>query len=145
MVMIEVTVTIDASINKVWELFVDLSRWREWNSVLAALSSGAGERIMQGKSFTFLIRSLAFVGPLKPLAEEVLPLKRIILTGSRFGIRARHEFSFEGNEAHTALVSRETFTGITPALPGWRFTQWGLKELTRHMLRDLKTAAENLP
>ncbi|MEJ2685189.1 MAG: SRPBCC family protein [Candidatus Sulfobium sp.] len=143
--MIEVTVTINAGISKVWEMFVDLSRWREWNTVLTIVSPGEEGKIAEGKSFAFLMRPLAFVGHLEPMAEEVLPFKRIVLTGHRFGIRARHEFFFEGNEAGTTVRSRETFTGITPALPGWSFLQWRLKKLTGYMLRDLKIAAESSP
>lgn len=140
--MIEVVVTIDAGIDKVWEMFVDLSRWHDWNTVLAIVSAGRGENISEGNSFTFVMRAFAFAGHLEPMAEEVLPFKRIILTGHRFGIRARHVFLFEGNETRTTVTSRETFSGITTVLPGWGLVQWRLKMLTGYMLRDLKNAAE---
>lgn len=140
--VIEIVVTINAGISTVWEIFVDLSRWREWNTVQTIVSSGEDGRIAEGKSITFLIRSLAFAGRLEALAEEVQPFRRVILTGHRFGINARHEFLFEENEAGTTVSSRETFTGISPCLPGWIFVQRRLKKLTGYMLSDLKIAAE---
>jgi hypothetical protein len=140
--VIEETVAIDADVRRVWELFIDLSYWHAWNTILSAVTSGEGERITEGRRFTCLMRPLAFVVSLEPLAEEVLPFRHIILSGRRFGIRAKHEFLFEGNEAGTIVTSRETFTGILPALPGWVFLRWRIRRLTAQMLRDLKTAAE---
>jgi hypothetical protein len=140
--VIEETVTINAGIKKVWELFIDLSCWHAWNRTLTIVSSGEKGRIAEGRHFRCLMRPLAFVVSLDPLAEEVFPFKRIILSGHRFGIRARHEFLFEETEAKTTVISRETFRGILPSLPGWVFLQWRIRRLTAHMLRDLKTAAE---
>jgi hypothetical protein len=140
--VIEETITIDAGTRTVWELFVDLSRWSLWNRTLTNVSSGEARRIEQGKPFTCLMRPLVCQVRLEPLAEEVLPSRRIILTGHRFGIRARHEFLFEGNETQTKVTSRETFRGILPGLPGWFFLRRRLEKLTVCMLRDLKAAAE---
>jgi hypothetical protein len=140
--LIEESVTINADIKKVWRMFTDLPCWHEWNKVLTVVSSGEKGEIAKGTSFTFLMRPFAFVVQLEPLAEEVVPCKRIILTGHRFGIRARHDFFFEGNEAKTTVTSRETFTGIPCLLPTWIFVEKRMKKLTGDMLRDLKNAAE---
>jgi hypothetical protein len=140
--VIEESVTINAGIRKVWGMFIDLSCWHEWNTVMTVLSSGEKGKIAEGTSFTCLILPLAFLVPLEPFAEEVVPCKRIILSGHRFGIGARHEFLFEGNEAETTLTSRETFTGIPSLLPTWIFFEMRMKKLTGDMLRDLKIAAE---
>jgi hypothetical protein len=140
--VIEESVTINAGIKKVWEMFIDLSCWREWNTVVTVVSSGGKGKIAEGTSFTCMILPLAFLLPLEPLAEEVVPCKKIILSGHRFGIRARHEFLFEGNEAKTTVTSRETFTGIPSVLPIWIFIEMRAKKLTGDMLRDMKIAAE---
>jgi hypothetical protein len=140
--VVEEAVTINANIKKVWEMFIDLSCWQKWNTVLTVASSGERGPIAKGKSFVCVMRPLAFGVHLEPRAEEVLPFKSIILSGHRFGVTARHEFLFDGNETRTLVISRETFTGILPALPGWFFLQHRIKELTRYMLRDLKIAAE---
>jgi hypothetical protein len=140
--VIEESVTINAGIEKVWEMFIDLSCWHKWNTVVTVVSSGEKGKIAEGTSFTCLILPLAFVVPLEPLAEEVVPFKRIILSGQMFGVRARHEYLFEGNEAKTTVTSRETFTGIPSVLPTWIFFEMRMKKLTGDMLRDLKTAAE---
>lgn len=140
--MIEASVTINADAKKVWDMFIDLSSWHAWNTVLTVVSSGKKGKIAEGTSFTFLIRPLAFLVQLEPLAYEVVPGKKIVLTGHRFGICARHEFFFEGNEATTTLTSRETFTGLPSLLPTWIFVEKRMKKLTWDMLHDLKTAAE---
>jgi hypothetical protein len=143
--VIEVSVTIQADITKVWELFVDLSRWRRWNSVVTILSGGREGKIAEGARFTCLIRRLAFLLPLKPLAEEVVPRRKIILSGRRFGIGARHEFLFDGDEASATVTSRETFSGMMTAFPVWTLPAMRIRKLTGAMLRDLKRAAEIEP
>lgn len=140
--MIEETVTINAGIGKVWGIFIDLSCWHEWNTVLTVVSSGETGKITEGTSFTFLIRPFVFEVLLEPLAEEVAPGRKIVLSGRRFGVRARHEFFFDGNEAETTVISRETFTGIPCLFPTWIFVEDKMKKLTGDMLRDLKTTAE---
>jgi hypothetical protein len=140
--VIEESVRINANIERVWEIFIDLSRWRGWNTALNVVSSIENGPIAEGKSFTCVMRPLVFAVHLKPLAIEVLPCKKVVLSGNKFGIRARHEFLFNGNKEKTTVTSRETFTGIPPALPGWIFVQRKIKKLTRSMLQDLKNAAE---
>lgn len=142
--MIEESVTINASIEKVWKMFTDLSCWRGWNTVLTVVSTAEKGPIAQGKSFTCLMRPLAFAVVLEPLTMEVLAGRKIVLSGEKFGIRAIHEFLFDGNEAKTVLTSRETFTGTPLAMPGWTFLQRRLKQLTCVMLSDLKNAAEKM-
>jgi hypothetical protein len=140
--VIEESVTINASIEKVWEMFIDLSCWRGWNTVLSVVSPAEKEPITAGKSFTCLMRPLAFAICLNPLAVEVLPHRKVVLSGNKFGIRARHEFLFDGNEEKATVTSRETFTGMPRALPGWIIVQRKIRKLTRSMLDDLKNAAE---
>jgi hypothetical protein len=142
--MIEESITINASIKKVWGMFIDLTCWREWNTVLTVVPPFEQGPIAEGESFTCVIRPLAFAVYLRPLASEVLPCKRVVLSGNKFGIRARHEFLFDGNEEHASVSSRETFTGVPPVLPGWVFVQRKIQKLTRTMLQDLKNAAESM-
>jgi hypothetical protein len=140
--VIEETVTINADVQRVWKIFIDLSCWHEWNSVVTVLSSGKKGEIAEGASFTCMILPLAFLLQLEPLAEEVVPCKKIVLSGHSFGISARHEFLFEGNESETTVTSRETFRGILSLLPIWIYIEMRVKKLTGHMLRDMKIAAE---
>jgi hypothetical protein len=141
-VVIEESVTIDAGITTVWELFIDLSRWQEWNRVVTVLSAGPTGKIAEGARYTFLIPGLAFLLPLHPLAETVVPGRIIVLSGQRVGIRARHEFRIEGGEATTTVSSRETFSGVMTVLPLWPLVEMRIRTLTGALLRDLKRAAE---
>jgi hypothetical protein len=75
--VIEESVTINAGIKKVWEMFTDLSCWHKWNTVVTVLSSGEKGKIAEGTSFTCLILPLAFLVPLEALAEEVVPCKKL--------------------------------------------------------------------
>lgn len=139
---IEETITINSSIKEVWEMFINLSCWHRWNTVMTVVSPAG--RIAEGKRFTFLMNPFVTLR-LSPVAEEVLYCARLTLSGHKFGLRARHEFFFEEREGKTVVTSRESFTGIMPSLPGWFLLRRRIKMLTGHMLRDLKIAAESEP
>jgi hypothetical protein len=142
--MVETSVTINAGIQKVWALFTDLSSWNAWNTVVTVLSLGETGRITKGAGYTCRIPLLAFLLPLEPFAEEVVPCEKIVLTGQSLGIGARHEFLFAENDGKTTVTSRETFTGIPSVLPIWILVEMRMRKLTDRMLHDLKRAAETV-
>ena len=138
---IEHSVTIHADIRTVWDIFTDLTCWREWSTVLGD-SSSEYERLTKGKHFTFCIRPFAFPVHVEPVVEEVVPGERIIWSGNKFGIHARHEFIFSELDDRVQVLSREIFSARTIKKLLFHIPKKKLHELSIKMLNELKEAAE---
>jgi len=70
--------------------------------------------------------------------------ERVVWSGSKYGIFARHEFTFEMLEDHVRVISRETFKGMTMENMKFIFPAWRIRELTKSLLTDLKEASETI-
>jgi len=140
--VIEESIVIRADIAKVWEKLTDLTCWKDWNTVLREVASET-ERLAQGTRFRFCLRPFVFPVTVEPRIEEALPQERIIWSGYKFGIFARHEFIFAKSEGGVRVTSRETFRGLPVEVAPFAFPKARLRELTIAMLEDLKKAAES--
>jgi hypothetical protein len=139
--LIEHSVAIHADINTLWNIFMDMTCWKDWSTVLGKVSSDE-ERLKEGKVFTFCIRPFAIPIHIEPQVEEVVPGKRIVWSGKKYGIRARHEFIFREEKDCVVLTSREIFQSgpvksLLFHLPGKK-----LRQLSEMLLKELKEAAE---
>jgi hypothetical protein len=139
--VIEESVLIHAPLEKVWETFTDLARYRAWNTVMENPAFDVPQ-MRQGMGFRCSLRPFVFPVSIEPFVEELIPLKKIVMTGSKFCITARHEFLFEKSEEGVSVTSRESFGGITFVVFGFAFPGWRIRELTMDLLRDLKEEAE---
>ncbi len=138
---IEHSVTIHADLDRVWDIFTDLTCWKDWSSVLRN-SSSTHDRLTEGRSFTLSIRPFSIPMQIMPVVEEVVPGKRIVWAGSKCGIQARHEFIFSAESGDVILTSREYFTlGFLRRIL-FHVPKRKLHQLSVQMLRELKTAAE---
>lgn len=135
------SIVIDADLDTVWNIFTDLTCWKNWSRVLGE-SSSSEERLSEGKRFRFCLRPFAFPVHVEPEVEEVIPGKRIVWSGTKYGIHARHEFIFERSNGAVLLTSREIFTarGISRILA--LVPQRKLHRLSVTMLTELKQASE---
>ena len=138
---IEHSVTINSDIAKVWDIFTDLTCWRDWSSVLGE-SSSDHDRLTKGKRFKFCIRPFALPVYVEPVVEEIIPGKRIIWAGEKYGIKARHEFIFTESENSVHVLSREIFTAHTFKKLLFHVPRKKLYEMSIQMLHELKEAAE---
>jgi hypothetical protein len=139
--VIEEAILIHAPLERVWETFTDLARYKGWNTVMEDPASDV-TRMREGIKFRCSLRPFAFPVSIEPFIEEFIPLKKIVMTGSKFYITARHEFIFDESEEGVSVTSRESFGGITFLVLGFAFPAWRIRELTRALLQDLKEAAE---
>lgn len=139
--VIEEAISINAPAEKIWKMFTDLTCWVDWNSVLKHVSYEQGE-LQQGGRFTCSIRPFVFRVQFEPIIEEIVPFERIVWSGSKYGIVARHEFIFQPAGDHVQVTSRETFKGITIENMKFLFPQRRIRELTRSLLEDLRQASE---
>lgn len=140
--IIRESIVINTPLKKVWNTFTDLTCWKEWSTVVSNVSAET-ESLTEGKSFKFCIRPFMFPVNVEPVVEELVPGQRIVWSGARHGISARHEFRFEDKNGKTLLTSHEVFK------PNW-FTRFfiyipkkRLQRLSILMLQDLKHACEN--
>jgi len=139
--IIEESVLINAGLKDIWKTFTDLTCWAEWNSVASRAASSSG-RIEEGERFTFCLRPFSVPVMIEPKIKEVVPLEKVVWTGTKFGIFSRHEFLFQQVANGVLVTSRETFRGLPLLFGGLAFPEGMVRELTVGMLRDLKKAAE---
>jgi hypothetical protein len=140
--VIEESILIHAPIEKVWETFTDFACYKDWNTVMEDLSSEE-PGMRAGITFRCALRPFAFPVSIEPFIAEYIPLRKIVLTGSKFGISARHEYLFDESEKGITVTSREFFGGIMFFALWFAFPAWRIRELTQALLRDLKKATEH--
>lgn len=155
--VVEESVIIQAPLDKVWGLFTDFSCWQEWSATMTDVSvvegaegeDGAGGEggkgpvaLHEGKRFSFCIRPFSFPTNVEPMIEELIPKKRVVWSGTKYGIFSRHEFIFDKTKKGVKVTSRETFGG--PAMAAWRlvFPEETFREITRRILNELREASE---
>jgi len=143
-VLIEESITIEASIAKVWETFSDVTCWKDWNSVLEDETTGEPSGLEPGKSYRWCLRPFSVPVHFEPVIDEILPREKIVWQASKLGIHARHEFLFTARGDHTVVTSREVFRGITPALTKNLFLESQVRNLTTTLLRELKQEVERI-
>ncbi len=139
--IIEETINITAPLERVWDVFMDLTCWADWNTILTEVSS-AETCLIEGGKFNCCIRPYAFAVYFQPKVVEVIPKKKIVWTGSKYWITSLHEFFFEETPGGALIRSREKFSGLPVRLGGFLFPRKKLTALTTSFLEDLKQAAE---
>lgn len=139
--VIEESIIINAPIEKVWDIFTDLTCWKNWCSVIEDVSSD-GARLEEGNSFKCCIRPFDIPVNLEPVVEEIDPMHRIVWSGKKHGVSALHEFTFQMDGSGVLLTSREAFSGLFMSPLRFLFPKKKLQELSFRMLQEVKTAAE---
>ncbi len=140
--VIEESIVIHASPQKVWQTFTGITCWKNWNTVLKNVSPDKAEILTEGGKVRFCIYPFSFPVYFEPLIEKVVPLKKVIWSSGVYGVSARHEFIFEDVRNGMLVKSREVFKGFPVKALRFLFPEWRLRELTVTFLQDLKKAAE---
>jgi len=139
--VIEETIMVHAPVKKVWDVFVDLTCWADWNRVLTDIS--ANQMCLTGGSgFRCCMRPYFFTVYFEPKVSEVVPYKKIVWTAGKFGISSVHEFIFEERPEGVEIISRERFRGLPVLLGSMFFLQGKIRELTVSFLDGLRQGAE---
>ena len=132
---------INSTKEKVWSAFTDLTCWVNWNTVLKDVYSKE-KSLTRGESLKCTLRPFFFPVKVELRIEEVVSYERIVWVAIKKGLKARHEFLFEGNDNGVHVISRETFTGFLTAGSGLLLPVKRMKTLTKVFLSDLQKAAE---
>lgn len=140
--IIEDSVTIHASMQKVWKTFTDITCWDDWSTVLKNAAPERADVLTEGGRVRFCIYPFKIPVYFEPIIEEIVPNKRIVWSSGKFGIFARHEFIFKQVENSVRVISKESFKGISLKTLRFLFPKSRLRKLTVAFLKDLKEAAE---
>lgn len=142
MVRIEDEVEISATLEKVWAAFTDLTCWADWNSVLTNVKPHSGSCIAADGSFTCCVTPFLVPVFFETRIDEILPMERIVWTGSKYMIHGRHEFLFTEKGGKVRLFSREVLRGLPVAFGGVFFPLGRFRTLTREFLEGFRKYAE---
>jgi hypothetical protein len=135
-------IEIEASLEKVWQAFIDLTCWADWNSVLTDVSPGPAGCIEEGGKFTCCVRPLGFPVFFEAKIEEVEIMKRVVWTGARHMVKGRNEWVFDVRDGRIIVASQEVLTGLPVLFGGLFFPVAKFRRLKESLLADLKKYAE---
>ena len=140
--VIEESILINAKMDKVWETFIDLTCWKDWNTVMRNVSS-VEKYLSHGGKISCSFRP--FLLPIKATirVEDVIPLKHIVWCANKKGLSARNKFTFQSNERGVVVTSKETFSGTLVRFLVFLLSKRKMRTLIKTFLRDLKNASEN--
>ncbi len=106
------SVSINATVQLVWEVFTDIYRWREWNPFVLQVTSIAGGNIW-APGGAFVVTYKTDFTPIKAtarsLVQEVIPTRRIVLAGDVLGSQGTMTYDFTPFGAKTMVSVTEVF------------------------------------
>ena len=89
-----------------WDVLTAIGRWPNWNPTVTSVSFD-GE-IAPGSAF----RWKAGPGTITSTIQDVEPLRRIVWTGTTFGIKAIHVHTLEPRAGGTLVRTEESYDGL---------------------------------
>jgi hypothetical protein len=139
--IIKESITIHATMEKVWNTFTDLTRWTQWNTVMSDVRSDE-HCLAHGKDIKCSFRPFLFPINIKIKIQEIIPFNRIVWSAQKKGLFAFHEFFFQEVEKVVLVTSKETFSGLLTSAGGFLLPEKRMRSLTKTFLKDLKKASE---
>jgi uncharacterized protein YndB with AHSA1/START domain len=134
--MSQSTIVIDAPLEKVWRLVVDIDRWPAWNT---AVESARLDGVLEvGAVFNWKSGGLG----IRSTIREIDPMRRLVWTGKTIGTSAVHSWLFKATARGVEVTTSETFDGWLPSVMP-RTMQRKLDETLPALLKSLKAAAES--
>lgn len=142
---IEAVIQINASLQRVWDVFSDIGNWKDWNPVCRECRFEEGSALVKGACISFELNPIMVVAiRIAPVVTHCEPGKKVVWTGDRLGIYAEHEFYFTENEAGVELKSIEHFSGPMLVLAKLLFLPSRLHGMTIRLLDAIKKEAETV-
>ncbi len=106
------SVAINATMQLVWDIFTDIYRWQEWNPFVMQVTTIAGGSIWApGGAFvvTYKTDFTPIQATTRSLVQEVIPGRRIVLTGDVLGSQGTMTYDFAPFGAKTLVSVTEVF------------------------------------
>jgi len=139
--VIEESIMVHAPVKRVWDMFVDLTCWADWNRVLTDISA-SDMCLADGSGFRCCMRPYFFTVYFEPKVSEVVPYEKVVWTAAKYGISSVHDFLFEVRPEGVEIISREKFRGVPILFGAMVFLEDKIRELTVSFLDGLRKAAE---
>jgi uncharacterized protein YndB with AHSA1/START domain len=104
-VIVRLSTTIDAPLDRVWALHTDIDAWPSWNAdVDQATLNGP---LLPGTSFTWKTHGLDITSTVR----ELIPGARIVWGGPANGIEGVHVWTFEQADGQVTVHTEESWSG----------------------------------
>ena len=110
-VVVQTSLTIDASPDRIWAIFADLERWGEWNPACSNAAAVAGQLWKPGAVFRFTIKPWWRAVTFQATVVESSPPSRVLWLGKGGGVYGQQTFTFEPDGGGTLVTSYEVFSG----------------------------------
>ncbi len=140
--IIKESIVIDAPVKTVWQVLTEVENWPDWNTVCRECRLEEGDALEEGACLSFELSPLVFPLRIAPVIEAYEEGKKLTWAGSKWGIHARHTFSFSPLDGGCRLESREVFSGILLWAARLTGVPNRLHGLTRRLLSAIKAEAE---
>ncbi len=132
------SITVNASIEKVWKILSTIEQWPQWQKAVSKAT--APSELKVGAVFHWTSGGM----PIESTVEEIEAPNKIVWTGKTLGTKAWHTWLLTANGGSTTVETSETMEGWLVSLLGFFDKNFLDKALTA-ALNDLKVAAGHIP
>jgi len=140
------SIAISATVQLVWDVFTDIYQWREWNPFVMEVTSISGGNIWApGDAFTIRYKTdfTPIQATTRSFVQEVIPGRRIVVTGEVLGSQGTTTYSFTSFGAKTIVSVTEVFIETESEYRNARITATTEKLLSL-LLNGLKNYVEQV-
>lgn len=124
-------IIINAPIDKVWDVLIDIKSWNQWNEALAVSKT---EKLEAGISFKWSMSGLQVFSTVQKIQSPEL----LTWTTKAFGIKAIHVWRLEESDKQTIVTSEASIQGFRTLF----FSHHKLHSALLNWLDKLKQRAE---
>jgi uncharacterized protein YndB with AHSA1/START domain len=140
------TIDISATSQLVWEVFTDIHRWNQWNPLIIGVTSISGGNIW-APGGAFAMRYKTEFTPIQAtthsFVQQVLPGRRVVLTGNLLGSRGTMTYDFRPFGPKTIVSATEVFAETDSDYRNYVISST-TERLLRVLLRGLKDYVEGI-
>jgi uncharacterized protein YndB with AHSA1/START domain len=129
------TISIDAPLERIWQLMVDVDSWPRWNPAVG--SAKLKGSLAVGATFRWKNDGFTVMSTFRTIE----PMKHLVWTGKAFGTTALHSWDFQSSDTGVIVRTSETFGGWLPRLMP-DMLQRSLDAALPEWVAKLKAAAE---
>jgi hypothetical protein len=134
-VLTDLSIDINAPLDRVWKLHIDINAWPEWQRDIN--DAAADQTLQPGASFNWSTYGMDITSTVYAMDEG----SRILWGGTANGITGIHEWTFTDSESGVHVTTTESFAG-EPVAADVVNMQALLDQSLRSWLQQLKAAAE---
>ena len=139
-------IEISATSQLVWGVFTDIHRWSDWNPLIIEVTSISGGALW-APGGAFVMRYKSEFTPIQAITrsfvQQVLPGRRIVLSGDVLGSRGITTYNFTSSGPKTIVSATEVFAETDSDYRNYVISS-NTQRLLTVLLRGLKNQIENI-